>query len=135
MSILIKGIEMPPSCWECWFQDCGNCVLNKHKVVDKCILEGRRDEDCPLIPVLDHGRLIDADAYEALIRGLGNREYRREHGTICDAIKFLHPHYAPTIIPAEEQVYDKYTDTAGNLHWTGTHSGKHIFPAEQEEKK
>ena len=54
------------------------------------------------VHVPPHGRLIDADAYEALIRGLGNREYRREAGTICDAIKFLHPHYAPTIIEAEE---------------------------------
>ena len=49
-----------------------------------------------------HGRLIDADAYEKLLRGLGNRDYRREAGTLQDAIKFLHPHYAPTIIPAEE---------------------------------
>ena len=54
------------------------------------------------IPVPPHGRLIDADAYESLLRGLGDRNYRREKGTICDAIKFLHPHYAPTIIEAEE---------------------------------
>lgn len=54
------------------------------------------------ISVPDHGRLIDADAFEALIHGLGNREYRREHGTICDAIKMLQPHYAPTIIPADK---------------------------------
>lgn len=26
-----------------------------------------------------------------------------------------------------EEVYDKYTDTAGNLHWTGTHSGEHTI--------
>jgi hypothetical protein len=32
-----------------------------------------------------------------------------------------------------EEVYDKYTDTAGNLHWTGTHSGKHIIRAEEGE--
>ncbi len=30
--------------------------------------------------------------------------------------------------PAEE-VYDKFTDTVGNIHWTGTRSGKHIIPA------
>ena len=54
------------------------------------------------LPPIPHGRLIDADAYESLLRGLGDRNYRREKGTICDAIKFLHPHYAPTIIPAEE---------------------------------
>ncbi|MBQ3330822.1 MAG: hypothetical protein IJG87_06555 [Ruminococcus sp.] len=61
---------------------------------------------------------------------------------------------APTIIPAEdsklsatikcggavtcavahsEEVYNKYVDTAGNLRWTGTHSGKHIVKAEEGE--
>lgn len=29
-----------------------------------------------------------------------------------------------------EEVYGKHTDTAGNLRWTGTHSGEHIIPAE-----
>ena len=53
------------------------------------------------VPVPPHGDLIDRDAYEKLLRGLGSRDYRREKGTICDAIKFLHPHYAPTIIPAD----------------------------------
>lgn len=54
------------------------------------------------IPVPPHGRLIDAEAYKSLLRGLGDRNYRREKGTICDAIKFLHPYYAPTIIPADQ---------------------------------
>jgi hypothetical protein len=63
--------------------------------------ETKRCDNCPLVSIPPHGRLIDADAYEDLLRGLGDREYRREKGTICDAIKFLHPHYAPTIIPAE----------------------------------
>ena len=55
------------------------------------------------IPVPPHGDLIDRDAYEKLLRGLGSRDYRREKGTICDAIKFLHPHYAPVIIPASKE--------------------------------
>ena len=32
-----------------------------------------------------------------------------------------------------EAVYGLYTDTAGNLHWTGTRSGEHIIPAEEGE--
>lgn len=32
-----------------------------------------------------------------------------------------------------EEVYDKLTDTAGNLHWTGTHSGQHIVRAKEGE--
>lgn len=35
--------------------------------------------------------------------------------------------------PFIEEVYDKYTDTAGNLHWIGTHSGKHIVRAVEGE--
>lgn len=34
-----------------------------------------------------------------------------------------------------EEVYGKYTDTAGNLHWVGTHSGKHIVKADQGDGK
>ena len=61
MGVYIKGMEMPKSCWDCYFQDCGNCCLNDHKVVDKRIIEDRIDDECPLIPVPPHGRLIDAD--------------------------------------------------------------------------
>ena len=61
MSILIKGMEMPKSCWDCYFQDCGNCVLNSHKVVDRFILEDSVDNECPLVEVPPHGRLIDVD--------------------------------------------------------------------------
>jgi hypothetical protein len=75
MSILIKGMDMPTSCWDCYFQDCGNCRLNADKVVDKCIIEDRRDDDCPLVPVPPHGRLIEeVDAIETawmILRGLG----------------------------------------------------------------
>lgn len=33
-----------------------------------------------------------------------------------------------------EEVYDQYSDTAGNLHWTGTHSGKHTIKAEESKR-
>jgi len=29
-------------------------------------------------------------------------------------------------IATTEIVYNRYTDTAGNYHWTGTYSGEHI---------
>lgn len=32
-----------------------------------------------------------------------------------------------------EEVYEKYTDTVWNLHWTGTHSGEHTVKAEDGE--
>lgn len=51
-----------------------------------------------------HGRLIDADATLKLLQGLGNRDYRREKGTIMEAMKMLsYEEYTPTIIPASEE--------------------------------
>lgn len=61
MSILIKGMEMPDDCKTCdlcQYDDgfWGFCFANDERIAD----EGRR-EDCPLIEVPPHGRLIDAD--------------------------------------------------------------------------
>ena len=58
MSILIKGMEMPKDCIFCpMFRGAWTMctVLNKTTSV-----KGRPD-DCPLVPVPPHGRLIDAD--------------------------------------------------------------------------
>ena len=93
-----KDVKFPKACEQCYFYDGLLCCVLDTYIHDP----ENKQEDCPLIPVPPHGRLIDADAYEKLLRGLGNRDYRREAGTLQDAIKFLHPHYAPTIIPAEE---------------------------------
>lgn len=98
MGLYIKGMEMPTSCWFCHFQDCGNCVLNNHKVVDNCIMEDRRDDDCPLVPVPPHGDLIDRDALntdemiEVCING-------NSYGHEWNIDEWLNA--APIIIPAE----------------------------------
>ena len=43
-------------------------------------------------------RLIDADATFELFRRCGSRDYRREKGTIMDAMKMIsHPEYTPTV--------------------------------------
>lgn len=43
-------------------------------------------------------RLIDADYTIDLLQSLGSRDYRREKGTIQDAIKMLsYEHYTPTV--------------------------------------
>lgn len=68
--ILIKGIEMPRSCQEC---PCEQCYVNNYGYVicRECPLlykgyttafGNERREDCPLIEIPSHGRLIDADA-------------------------------------------------------------------------
>lgn len=43
----------------------------------------------------------------------------------CETIRL-----ASTVIEAEE-VYGQYTDTGGNYHWCGTHSGEHTIKAEE----
>ena len=47
MGVYIKDFEMPKNCFICPFKNLEIC-----------------DEDCPLIEVPPHGRLIDADALE-----------------------------------------------------------------------
>ncbi len=43
-------------------------------------------------------RLIDADATFELLRNLGSRDYRRDKGTIMDAMKMIsHSEYTPTV--------------------------------------
>lgn len=65
MSVLIKGIEMPKDgCRGClfvnrkWKGDV--CPFLKREVTGN-VERGGFQTDCPLIPVLPHGRLIDAE--------------------------------------------------------------------------
>ena len=68
MGVYIKGMEMPTSCLGCtlvtqyYDGGCDVCCLldtyaSKHGTLD----------DCPLVPVPPHGRLIDADALLSLL--------------------------------------------------------------------
>ena len=119
MSVLIEGMEMPKE----------GTIIAIYKLNEKFYACVHGTELCPLVPVPPHGRLIDADAlmhdtdsfvHKTMLFG-GQYVYSE------DVIK-----NAPTIVEAEE-VYNKYTDTAGNLHWTGTRSGEHTIRAEEGE--
>lgn len=60
MSILIKGMETPTSCGFCMFeQETGDgceCYING------CLTEyQKRPDDCPLVPVPAHGKMIIRD--------------------------------------------------------------------------
>ena len=52
MSVLIKSMEVPKSCKQCFYKASG-CKENKHN--------NGRPNDCPLVEMPPHGRLIDAD--------------------------------------------------------------------------
>ena len=95
MSVLIKGIEMPNSCWVCQFgHDCGETVYCT--LTDKSQFADMKN-DCPLVEVpTPHGRLIDADV-------LKKKVYEMDWGTKYYPDKFMDEIvHAPAIIEAEE---------------------------------
>lgn len=67
MSVYIKGMEMPKSCYKCYLRQRNGmdfvCPVTHERfsITDVNILEYRLDR-CPLVPVPEHGRLVDADA-------------------------------------------------------------------------
>ena len=83
--IYIPGLKKPTVCWEC---PCFNdeyylCHITEEDRTDP--YNSEVPEDCPLIPVPDHGRLIDADALQW---------YLKDVTEILDA---------PTIIHADKE--------------------------------
>lgn len=63
MSILIKGMEMPKSCWRCTLSQLYEKPRDMLvcKITHEEVLRHKIDSNCPLVPVPPHGRLIDAD--------------------------------------------------------------------------
>lgn len=103
MSILIKGMEMPESCYYCPFAD-GVWQKNKRCLIngEEMPRDGRNVQQnhltCPLIEVLPHGRLIDANAtYDSIaeVEHSGNYVDMDAVGRGIDD--------TPTVIPADNQ--------------------------------
>ena len=99
MSVLIN-MEMPTSCRDCRF--CNGQADTDYGVCAWCEVDGKaRDaytrQDCPLVPVPPHGRLIDADE---LMKHKG--ECYDADGHLLYAVGTGNILRAPTIIPAEE---------------------------------
>lgn len=96
--VYIKGMEMPTSCYDCPVEcegdicgiDKGGCTWNE------------RPPHCPLIPVPEHGDLIDRDA---LIKdGWLNlhKEVMRMGGYAIHELPLKNPSI-PVIIPADKE--------------------------------
>ena len=69
--VYIKGMEMPTGCDTCPFEVFGDCYGGKAKFImdiDEEVAMGVRHKNCPLTPIPDHGRLIDADALRQSIK-------------------------------------------------------------------
>lgn len=103
--IYIPDMEMPTNCGDCrffaWSRGVGqHCAvapgITFHATIDGMDVKYERNGDCPLVPVPEHGRLIDANAL-TYVMGTDERFSPLEAlylmGVIADA---------PTIIPAEE---------------------------------
>ena len=100
--VYIRGMEMPKNCTDCDFRK-----KAAHEYLSDCLLcpftgnvtpYTKRDVTCPLIPVPDHGRLIDADALDA---DLEKQDMKTGE---WDAIGFSISEIdnAPTIIPCDK---------------------------------
>ena len=105
--ILIKGMEMPTSCrkcglmmncddcegWECYCLPLKKSIGHLERFRDEpYVPTDKRRDDCPLILVPEHGRLVDADA---LVRSY---YHAPSFPNLCKAIN-----EAPTIIPADKE--------------------------------
>lgn len=101
MSIYIKGMEMPISCDECPMFNLdidGGCYCTKYFVIRK--KDQDRPDWCPIVPVPEHGRLIDADA--AAKQGWTiNRTYSATPTEMVYEVKTMTDEVLPTIIEAD----------------------------------
>jgi len=112
MSILIKGMNMPKSCYDCplAMQDYTTLFGNNFKqtrnsyacvLTHKVITSTKRNRFCPLITVPSHGKLIDVDkVLDELSHKLGIRSL--DYLTPSERAIVSWFRTAPTIIEAEE---------------------------------
>lgn len=101
--IYIHGMDMPTRCEDCpcFYPEYNECNTIVGRWVDG---KGTPPSDCPIVPVPEHGRLIDGDkVFKRLqkqamsVWGDGNPRYQIVL-EVMDAIRF-----APTIIPADKE--------------------------------
>lgn len=74
MSVLVKGMKMPDSCYHCKIaESCGHYIAN---------YTDRRHPDCPLIALPDkHGRIVDADALRDRLQSLADDGWNKSTTT------------------------------------------------------
>lgn len=104
--IYIPGMGMPKSCRDCWIEQegfwCG--ALDGYQNT-RCFTNERR-EDCPLVPVPEHGRLGDLDLLTKVIKAKAKNPLNQEtvpyswafaYECLADAVGDM-----PTIIPVDK---------------------------------
>lgn len=105
MSIYIKDMEKPENCCACpcYNYEYGKCQIEGNW--GKGYVYNATPDWCPLIPVPEHGRLIDADALSTYDKPIGKlMMFGGEYVYTQTAID-----NAPTIIPADPQKEETWT--------------------------
>ena len=106
--IYIKGMEMPKNCYICMFfrNETEFDKDDRANILFRCVRTGEESWDykggylpnCPLIPVPDHGDLIDRDtALNSLMNGMVMTGHQSR------AMDCLNEIYVPTIIEADKE--------------------------------
>jgi len=109
--IYIPGMEMPTRCIACQLNyDSCACILTGTRFYKHGVDFDPGEEklpDCPLIPVPDHGRLIDADALTAHFKEIADIEWNKKAAPLSWTYAFEDVMddiaNAPTIIPADKE--------------------------------
>lgn len=108
MSVIVKGMEMPDNCNDCWFSidvcDVYCYVHKKPKKVNGDAMNRRMRPDwCPLHPLLEkHGRLIEADSLkETLDYYIREAGWDAKTNRVLGWVKDEFIDSEPTIVEAE----------------------------------
>lgn len=101
--LYLPGMEMPTRCWDCLLNTYGYCMASDHS--DIIPSDAPIPDWCPLVPVPEHGDLIDrgyaiATACSGRIRALPTTEDGEDWIRVNEVRESIKS--APTIIPAEE---------------------------------
>ena len=109
MKLYVEEKDMPPNCAECkaeghyensYGDEYGFFCPFGYKAYTSGTRDTKRLDNCPLIPVPEHGKLIDADTlgmtdFEIV---MCNGDYKELAKMILEKIE-----NAPTVIPASEE--------------------------------
>ena len=110
MSVLIKGLKMPEKCWDCKL--CAFIPIGDDGLMTKCLPLNRATDaeklrtDCPLVPVPDHGDLIDREKVVKALEYLVSARLDWENAAKVEEIRGLDAAIcavidAKKVIPAE----------------------------------
>ena len=105
MSVYIKGMEMPTSCFECKlldYTDTYKCRVRFESLAREHGINISRPDWCPLVPVPEHGDLIGREWLIDIALHLMNTAKNED---IANGVKWLWQYIieAPTIISADKE--------------------------------